>query len=308
MDDQLANLDLTFDQSSLTILNLCIAFIMFGVALTLKKKHFTILLSSPRPVFTGVISQFVLLPALTFLLVYLLNPHPALALGMILVAACPGGNVSNFFSMVGNGNTALSITLTAIATILAVFLTPLNFEFWSQMLYNKGLEQSFSVDPYDMFKTVSLIIGIPIVLGVLFSSFLPKATELIHRPVKWLSFLILLGFISVAFYSNRQVFVQHFDKVIFLVFLHNAIAIASGFFFARILKNSTGDCRTISLETGIQNSGLALVIIFTFFDGNGGMAFIAAWWGVWHIVAGFAITRIFVWMDQRKSLKLKKHS
>jgi BASS family bile acid:Na+ symporter len=304
MEEQLANLDLTFNESSLTVLNICIAFIMFGVALTLKKKHFQLLLTSPRPVFTGMLAQFVVLPALTFLLVYILQPAPTLALGMILVAACPGGNVSNFFSMVGGGNTALSVSLTAIATILAVVMTPLNFEIWSSLLYLKGFDQSFSVDPIDMFKTVSLIIGLPILIGVLVTLYFPQMTEKIHKPVKWLSFLILLGFIGVAFWSNRAVFIQHFDKVIFLVFLHNAIAIGSGFLLARSLKNSVRDSRTISLETGIQNSGLALVIIFSFFGGNGGMAFIAAWWGVWHIVAGFVITRLFIWTDKRRAAKV----
>ncbi|MFZ6051472.1 bile acid:sodium symporter family protein [Halocola ammonii] len=306
MEEQLANLDLTFNESSLTVLNLCIAFIMFGVALTLKKKHFELLITSPKPVFTGMLSQFIVLPALTFVLVYFLQPATPLALGMILVAACPGGNVSNFFSMVGGGNTALSVTLTAIATVLAVVMTPLNFEVWSHFLYIKGFEKSFSVDPLDMFKTVSLIIGLPIIAGVIVALKLPKLTERIHKPIKWLSFLILLGFIGVAFWNNRTIFVNHFEKVIFLVFLHNAIAIGSGFYLAKALKNNKRDSRTISLETGIQNSGLALVIIFSFFGGNGGMAFIAAWWGVWHIVAGFIITRIFVYSDSRQTVDLEQ--
>ena len=110
--------------------NIVIALIMFGVALDIRWRHFIDLLKNPKSVVVGAVSQFLLLPALTFLLVLIVKPTPTVALGMILVAACPGGNISNFMSYLAKGNTALSVSLTAVSTSLAVLMTPLNFTLW----------------------------------------------------------------------------------------------------------------------------------------------------------------------------------
>jgi len=108
-----------------------------------------------------------------------------------------------------------------------------------------------------------------------------------------MSFLILLAIIALAFKNNFSLFLEYYDYVIYIVLLHNALALATGYFFSRGLKNSPADVRSITIETGIQNSGLGLIIIFNFFDGHGGMAIITAWWGIWHIISGFIISKIF---------------
>ena len=293
METNLQQIQLDFTEDSLFVLNLSLAFIMFGVALGLDRKKFVEITQNPKGVVVGFISQFLMLPALTFLLVYFIKPMPGLALGMILVAACPGGNVSNFFSQQAGGNVALSISLTAIATVGAVFLTPLNFEFWSNLYLEGGMDQTIELKFWKLFKTVLTLLFIPLVLGLWFSSKFKNTTRIIAKPIRIISFIILMAFIVIAFLKNLDIFTEYYQYIIYIVLLHNAIALGSGYYLAKINKLSIQDRKTISIETGIQNSGLALVIVFTLFDGNGGMALMAAWWGIWHIISGFIIATIY---------------
>tara|TARA_A100000171_G_C2134663_1_gene149325 strand:- start:1287 stop:2213 length:927 start_codon:yes stop_codon:yes gene_type:complete len=296
---------INFTNDSVGLLNFCLGFIMFGVALNLKKSNFSNLLNNKKAVLTGLTSQFILLPAFTFLVVLIIKPHPGLALGMILVAACPGGNVSNFYSMVGKGNVALSVTLTAIATVAAAFTTPFNFSFWGGLLPETSeLIQSIGLSFTDMFKTVSLILVLPLFLGLIVSSKIPKIASLIERPVKVISFLILMAFIVVATIDNLDVFRNYIHYVIALVLLHNLMALGIGYITGKLFRNSEQDCRTISIETGIQNGGLALVLVFNFFDGNGPMALLAAWWGVWDIFSGYIIASVFAYRSKKSTTKL----
>ena len=293
MEDVLSNVRIDFSEGKLLFLNLALAFIMFGVALGIETKNFQELLRNPKSVITGVISQFLLLPALTFLLVLLFNPVAGLGLGMILVAACPGGNVSNFFSSVSKGNVALSITLTAIATILAMIMTPINFEFYSKLFLADKFDLVIKMDAFAMMKTVLFLLVIPLIIGIIFSAKLPGLTKKISKPIKILSFLILIAFIVFAFLSNLDKFIEYWHYIVGLVFVHNLLALGSGYGLSKLFGNKEQDNRTISIETGIQNSGLGLVLIFSYFDGNGGMALITAWWGIWHIISGMAISVVY---------------
>lgn len=302
MDSPLEDIQINFNEDSLFVLNLAIAFIMFGVSLSLKKDHFKMVLTHPKSVFAGVVSQFILLPAFTFLFVLIVDPLPGLALGMILVASCPGGSVSNFFSMVSGGNVALSVSLTAVATVLATIMTPINFEFWSGLLPASFNSQPIAISFWDMMKTIFTILGAPLVLGLWFSSRFPKLTANISKPVRILSFLILVGFIAMALAANFELFKEYAKYIVILVFFHNALALLLGYFFTRSVGCSAQDARSIAIETGIQNSGIGLVIIFSLFDGNGGMALITAWWGIWHIIAGFIISFLF---NYKRILRLR---
>jgi BASS family bile acid:Na+ symporter len=263
------------------------------VSLGIETKNFKVLLKNPKSVITGVISQFILLPALTILLVILLNPVTGLGLGMILVASCPGGNVSNFFSSLSKGNVALSITLTAVATVLATFMTPINFEFYSNIYLGDKVGLDIKMDSIAMMKTVFFLLVLPLIAGIIFNSKLPQLTKKINKPIKIISFLILITFILVAFLKNLELFMEYYQYIIFIVFIHNVIALGSGYGLSKLFGNTEKDSRTISIETGIQNSGLGLVLIFTLFDGNGGMALVTAWWGIWHIIAGIVVSLIY---------------
>jgi len=303
----LADISLTFSPASLRILNLCLAFIMFGVALSISPRHFRALLSQPGSILTGVFSQLVVLPALTFLLVLILRPPPGIALGMFLVAACPGGNVSNYFSLLGKANVALSVSLTAFSTLASVVCTPFLFQFWGNLYKPTAtLLQRIDISFLDVLLQILLILTLPVALGLLIAKLFPKLTDHIAQPIRHLSFVMLLGFIAVAFYANSLQFVMYINLVFGLVLLHNTSALASGYLLARGLGQSIEDSRSICIETGIQNSGLALVLVFTFFGGHGGMALVAAWWGIWHLLAGFAMTRLFSYQGKRRLLTLQE--
>lgn len=292
--DVLEHVKLNWDPNNTIALNLAIAFIMFGVALGLRRGSFVAVIKNPKSTIIGIISQFVLLPLFTFILVWIFKPLPGLALGMILVAACPGGNLSNFFSSIGKGNVALSISLTVMASLLAVFMTPVNFEFWGGMLQNtSGLLQKINIGFFDMVRLIFLTIALPLIVGFIFQDRMPLLTAYIEKPVRYLSFLVLLAIIVLAFVSNYELFLQYYKYIILLVFMHNALALGIGFIFSKIMRVNQPDMRSITIETGIQNSGLGLLIIFSAFHGEGGMALIAAWWGIWHIISGFAISQFF---------------
>lgn len=290
MHETIDQVQLHFSEDSLWLLNLCLGFIMFGVALELKPGHFKAIFENPKPVLVGMAAQFIALPLLTFLLCLVLQPKPSMALGMMLVAACPGGNISNFVSLQAKGNAALSVTLTAISTALSVFLTPLNFTLYGKMYPpTEGLLTSIHINGWDMFESILMLLGIPIVLGMAVTYFFPTFTKSISRGVRLTSIAIFAGFVIIAFTNNTDIFLQYIHIIALYVLLHNAVALMGGYTMGKVFRLSTADRKSVAIETGIQNSGLGLVIIFNFFDGLGGMAIIAAWWGIWHIVSGLTL-------------------
>lgn len=292
---------LNFSPGGLLFMNITLAFVMFGVALEIKPASFKDVLLKPKSALVGIMSQFFFLPFFTFLLVLLIKPTPSVALGMILVAACPGGNISNFISHMGKGNTELSISLTAFATISAIFFTPFNFAFWGKMYGGASkLIMPITIDPYVMFQTVFILLGIPLISGLLFAWKFPDFTKKIVKPFKIFSIIAFAGFIVAAFSSNFAFFLKYIHLIFLLVLAHNAMALLLGFSMGTFFKLPRRDRRSISIETGIQNSGLALVLIFNpkLFNGLGGMAFIAAWWGIWHILSGLFIA----WLWSKKPI------
>ncbi len=291
---------LNFNTESIWVLNLCLAVIMFGVALGLSIDDFKRIAQNPKPALIGILSQFVVLPALTFLLIYIAKPEPSIALGMILVAACPGGNISNFISKIAGGNPALSVTLTAFSTGLCLFLTPFNLQFWGSLYQpTNALLKEVSVNPTEVFQTVVIILGIPLVLGMALNIWKPVLSARLTKILTPVSILIFAALVIVAFLNNLELFVEYMHLVVFLVFIHNAIALASGYLLGSMAHLSVPDRRSLAIETGIQNSGLGLLLVFSFFSGLGGMAIVAGWWGIWHIVSGLSIA--YIW-SRKKSV------
>jgi BASS family bile acid:Na+ symporter len=298
--DPTSGISLAFSPTSLRVLNACLAFIMFGVALSIEPAHFKEVLTKPKAILTGVASQLILLPALTFLLVLIIRPPPAIALGMFLVAACPGGNVSIYFSLLGKGNVALSVSLTAVSSFSCFLTTPFIFSLLgSRYGPTTGLLRAIDISFVEIFVQILLVLTVPLLAGLLTARMFPKLTGAIAGPIKHLSFLMLLGFIVVAFSANARQFLEYIHLVFGLVLLHNAGALGSGYALARGLDHPPENRRSIAIETGIQNTGLGLVIIFNFFDGFGGMAIVAAWWGIWHLLAGMAVAQLFAHQDRR---------
>lgn len=284
---------LDFSAGSLTLLNAILAVVMFSIAIDLKLSDFRVLARSPKPVLVGLASQFLLLPALTYLLVILAQPRPSVALGLMLVAACPGGNISNFITHRAGGNAALSVSMTAIATVGAILLTPLNIAFWGS-LYAPTAEilRATSIDPVSIAVTVGLMLVLPLMLGILLNARRPDLTRRLRRPLQWLSMGIFLAFIAIALASNWGLFLTFGTSIAGLVIVHNALGLAGGYGLATLMGLSPYDRRAVTIETGIQNSGLGLVLIFSFFGGLGGMAIVAGFWGVWHAISGLALASL----------------
>ena len=301
--NQITNIDdikINFDTSGLWVLNIAIGIIMFGVALGITIDDFKRLFKNPKIVFVGVLSQFILLPAATFLAILIIKPHPSFALGMMMIAACPGGNVSNFFSKMAGGNAALSVSLTAFATIICIFMTPFNLHFWGSLYEPTNLIlQTVELNPYDLFKLVLLILGIPLIAGMLIKHYHSEMAIKIEKVLKPLSMLVFIALIFIAFSQNLDVFMDHIHHVLFLVIFHNIFAFILGFYTAKSLGLDKRDTKTISMETGIQNGGLGLLLIFGFFEGLGGMALLAAFWGIWDVFSGMALATY--WGRNRKS-------
>jgi bile acid:Na+ symporter, BASS family len=299
--NELDSIQINFDNNSLWILNISLAIVMFGVSLGISLDDFKRLLLQPKLVLIGVLSQFILLPFFTYLLILLINPQPSIALGMIMVAACPGGNISNFMTHLAKGNTALSVSLTAFATFLAMFMTPFNFEFYGH-LYKPTSEilKNVELDPFELVKLVLLILGVPLFLGMFLRSKNESLANKISKILKPFSIILFVAIVIIAFTNNLDVFKNYIHHVLILGISHNTLAILLGFFVAKWFGLSFINQKTIAIETGIQNSGLGLLLIFTFFNGLGGMAIMAAFWGIWHIISGLLLA--FYW--SKKSEKL----
>lgn len=281
---------LNFSPGSLTLLNGILAVVMFSIAIDLTPGDFKRLAKAPKPLLTGLASQFIVLPVLTFLLVLATKPQPSIALGLILVAACPGGNISNFITHRAGGNSALSVSMTAFSTVSAIFLTPFNIAFWGSLYApTRKILQATSIDPVSVAITVGFMLVLPLILGVTLNVKRPDITARLRTPLQWLSMGIFIAFVVIALMANWSLFLQWAGLVAVLVLIHNGLALAGGNTLARIMGLSEFDRRAITIETGIQNSGLGLVLIFAFFQGLGGMAVVAAFWGIWHILSGIAL-------------------
>ena len=285
------------------LLNVVLALVMFGVALGIKPATFIDIIRNPKSILTGIACQLVLLPALTLVLIMCLGNFisPMIALGMILVASCPGGNISNFITSLSRGNTELSVSLTAFNTAACVFTTPLNFSFWGG-LYLKFAEKrmvlpELDIPFWEIFKSIVILLGIPLVLGILCAQYLPKVTAKIKKPFQYFSIAVFIVMVIAIFAGNFDAFMKCIKYIFIVVLIHNLLALGIGFGTSTVLKLPYKDRRTVTIETGIQNSGLGLILLLNpaiFPDSgawanNGGMLVITAWWGVWHIISGLTL-------------------
>ena len=299
-----------------TLLNIVLALVMFGVALGIKPRTFVDIVKNPKSIITGIACQLILLPALTLVLIMAMGNlvSPMFALGMILVASCPGGNISNFITSLSRGNSELSVSLTAFNTAICVFTTPLNFAFWGKMYLNFAGNHYIGDLPElviplgDIFQSIFIIMGIPLVLGILCGQYLPKVANVLKKPLQYLSIVVFIAMVIIIFTGNIDVFMKVIQYIFLVVLLHNLLALGIGYGTSTLLKLPYKDRRTVTIETGIQNSGLGLVLLLNpniFPDtgawaNNGGMLIITAWWGVWHIISGLTLAFLWRWRGRKE--------
>lgn len=305
-------LNINLGAGEMFIVNIILAFVMFGVALGIKPQTFKDVFRNPKSVIMGISLQWIALPAVTFLVAILLNPviTPMVAIGMLLVASCPGGNISNFISSLSKGNVELSVSMTAISTAFAPLITPFNFWFWGT-LYCKYASvhndiPTLSIPFMDMLHQILLILGVPIVLGLVVSRYLPNLSQKLKKPTSILSILLFIGMVIVSLTQVLTALEQRWAvyagilSALVVVIIHNASALGVGFYGATLLKASKADRRSLTIETGIQNSGLGLALLFNpaifpvdVWQNNGGMVIITALWGIWHIISGLTVATLF---------------
>ena len=305
--ESLNSLSINFGEGGMAIVNIILAFVMFGVALGIRVQTFKDVFKNPKSVLVGLFLQWVGLPAVTFLATMMLSPliTPMVALGMILVACCPGGNISNFMSSLSKGNIELSVSLTAITTAFAPVITPFNFFFWgslySQIISIKSNIPTLVIPFFPMLEQILLLLGVPIVLGILCARYFPNLTRKISKPTQYLSILLFLAMVIVSFSQNFRLFIENLHYICLIVLVHNGLALSTGFFGGKFFKLPAKDVRSLTVEVGIQNSGLGLILLFNhaifppeIWHGHyGGMLIITAWWGIWHIISGLSVASLF---------------
>ena len=285
---------LNFNPQGLMAINAAIGMMMLGVSLDLKIDDFKRIVVAPKAPVIGLLAQFLLLPLFTFFLTLALRPHPSMALGMILVAACPGGNLSNIMTYLARGNVAVSISMTAISTVAAIVMTPLNLAVWGGLNpHTAEILRTVRLSPVDVFITVFVILGIPLILGQALAHWFPSLADRVRRPFKIFSLVFFILIVCGALAANWTNFLSYVGMVMLAVFLHNFLALNLGYWAGRLAGLAERDSRATCIEVGIQNSALGLVLVFNFFDGLVGMAILVAWWGVWHIIAGLLTAFIF---------------
>lgn len=297
---------LNFTPGTLVILNVVLGLIMFGIALDTSPDDFKVVFRHPKPFIIAILAQLLVLPAVTFGLTLVLPVTPSMALGMILVACCPPGNISQVLTHRSGGNVALSVSMTAVGNLLYIVAMPLSIAFWGSLHPTaRTLLHAVSLDPLKMLLEILLIIGLPFVVGLLLRAKLPKFAQKVQPVVKWFSLIALLGFIVGALAGNWSYFVAFLGIILVVVTIHDAVALAIGYGTAYVGGLGTRERKAVTFEVGIRNAGLGLGLVFTFFGGLGGMAIVAGWWGVWDIIAGLVLASLWAAHTKRRTGSIK---
>jgi BASS family bile acid:Na+ symporter len=279
------------------ILSLVLATMVFSVALELRLDDFKRVAQTPKAVICGLIPQFILLPVGTWLATLVLDLPSNIEAAMILVAACPGGSLSNVVTHLGRGNTALSVSVSAVASVIALFATPFNFS-W-MIATNPGTAawlKTLALDPSGIWLSLLLLLAIPMALGLLASHRLPDLTARLRKPLGNFAVAALILFIVGGLIKERQLLTLGLLPLLLIVVLHNASGLLFGWITSTLMGVSVRDRRAVMIEGGMQNSGLALGIIALQFNSDLGMVTLASLWGIWHIVSG--MTLAYFWRRQ----------
>lgn len=303
---QLDTLAINFNRTGNWLLLLFMAVVMYGVALGLKPQFFRGVFNRPRSLFIGLVCQWLVLPFVTFLMCVLLRGFipPLVAMGLILVASCPGGAVSNFMTSYAKGNAELSVLMSTVTTLGAPIFTPINYAIWGG-LYVKYMDsragevlRTLQVPPLQIAMTVILIIGVPVLLGLITVKFAPNASAKLKELMRYLSIAVFIVVAAIMISQNIILFEEYIGYIFIIVLIHNLLGFGAGYAASTIGKTPVKDRRAVTLEIGTQNSGLGLLLLFNtgIFPpevAKGGMVFVTAWWGVWHIVSGLILGTVF---------------
>jgi BASS family bile acid:Na+ symporter len=259
-------------------INPMLGVIMFGMGLTLSPSDFKIVLSRPKDILVGCLAQFTIMPLLAWLLTLAFSLPKELALGVILVGCCPGGTASNVITYLAKGDLALSVGMTCVSTILAPFLTPL----LTWLLVGASVE----VDVLSMFWSIVKVIILPISIGLVIKRFFAEFTKAVTAYLPAVSSIVIVLIVGSVVAANSAQLMSVGLTIIFAVALHNVCGFALGWLLARTLKMTTRKSAAVSVEVGMQNSGLACTLAQTHFATMPMAAVPGAVFSVWHNIAG----------------------
>ena len=264
-------------------ITILLGIVMFGMGLTLRAVDFKLILTNPKPVLIGVAAQFIIMPLTAFAIAYLLQLPSELAAGLVLLGSVPGGTASNVMVYLAKGNVPLSITMTSFSTLLAPLMTPV------LLLLLAG--QWMPVNAMDMFMSIVQVIIVPIVLGLLIKKLLPTAVEKSANIVPLISVLAIIIIVSAVVAGNVDNIASAGPLVFVGVFLHNGAGLLLGYYAAKMMKLSKSDCRAISIEVGMQNSGLGVALATAHLGPLAALP--SALGAVWHNISGPIIATVW---------------
>lgn len=257
-------------------ITILLGIVMFGMGLTLKAVDFKIVLTKPLPVIIGVCAQFIIMPSVAFLLAYGMNLPPELAAGLVLLGSVPGGTASNVMVYLAKGNLPLSIAMTSLSTLIAPIATPLI------LLLLAG--QWMPIDPVSMFVSITQVIIVPIILGIAIRRFFPAAVDKSITVIPLISVLAIIIIVSAVISANVDSIASSGLLIFSAVILHNTFGLLLGYLTALMLGLDEGTRRAISIEVGMQNSGLGVALASAHF---GPLAALPSVLGaVWHNISG----------------------
>ncbi len=272
--------------------NTLLGIVMFGMGLTLKPKDFQIVFSHPKDVIIGTIAQFTIMPLVAFILTKIFHLSPELAVGVILVGTCPGGTSSNVITYLSKGDVALSVGITAVSTILAPIMTPLLTYLYAG--------HTVDVNIFSMFFSIIQVVILPIFLGFVINHFFSKFAERIVDILPLISTLSIVAIVGAVVSANASKLMSCGLLIICVVILHNIFGYLLGYYAGKLLKMDTVKCRTVSIEVGMQNSGLATSLATVHFAQYPLATIPGAVFSVWHNVSGAILASIFLRSSEKK--------
>lgn len=264
--------------------NYLLMIVMFGMGLTLKFEDFKVVFTRPKDIIIGAVAQFTIMPLLAFLLSMIFKLPPELAVGVILVGTCPGGTSSNVMTYLAKGDVPLSVGMTSVSTILAPIATPL-----LTLLY---AGQKVDVNAVNMFISIVQVVIIPIGLGFIINKFFHKFTNHIKEILPLISVLAIVSIVAAVVSANSSRLMQVGYLIIIVVMLHNCLGYLLGFIVAKALRLNNAKCKAISIEVGMQNSGLAASLAATHFASMPLATVPGAIFSVWHNISGSIVANI----------------
>ena len=268
-----------------SLINPLLGVIMFGMGLTLKPEDFRVVFSRPKDIIIGCLAQFTVMPLLAFALSRLFALNEALTVGVILVGCCPGGTASNVITYLAKGDLALSVGMTATSTLLAPLLTPL--------LVLLLVGESVDVNVVGMLLSILWVVILPIVLGLLVKRLLPRATEQATAYLPAISSIAICLIVMIVIAANAHKLLSSGWIIVLVVVLHNVLGLVVGYLIGTLLKLSPAKRRAISVEVGMQNSGLASSLATLHFAAYPMAAIPGAVFSVWHNISGAIVARIY---------------